>query len=112
MNKEEKTNKDPSERLEQLAGFDAAKGLPLSDVLFKEVLEEVTANRREEAKEKARGLLKQALEIRETMVKAKRDFHGNQQKFNNTLGKLLNRLESQLRGQPEPKDNEETEEEK
>lgn len=105
------SKKDPGERLAEIAGFDAAKGVVLSDELFKEVLQEVTEGRRQAAKDKASSLLKQALEIRENMVKAERAFQGNQQKFNKTLGKLLNRLEAQLRNQPPPQDEEAEEEE-
>lgn len=94
MSKSDK--EDPGKRLEALAGFDAAKGISLSEDLFKEVLQEATAERREDAKKRAHKLLKQALEIREAMVKAERAFKGQQQKFNSELGKLLNGLESQL----------------
>lgn len=103
-------SKDPAERLQTIAGFDAAKGFPMSDELFKEVLEEVNEGRKEEAKKRARDLLTQALDIREQMVKAERAFTGQQKKFQKTLGKLLNRLEAQLRNQPPPKEEDDKEE--
>lgn len=95
-------SKDNGERLQKLAGFDAAKGLNLSTDLFQEVLEEVTAGRREEAKNKARELITEALSIREQMVKAERAFKNSQNKFNETLGKLLNRIESQMSPTAQP----------
>ena len=87
------SNKTPAERLQDLVGFDPTKKPGMTESVLKSVLEEVNAERDKQAKEKARELIKQALEVREQMVKAERDFAAAKSKFDKELGKLLNRLE-------------------
>lgn len=92
----------PTERLTSMVGFDPAGSPKLTDDIFKEVMKDINEERAEKAKAKAKGLLEQAFALREQMAKARRDFEGQEKKFNKELNKLLNRLESELRGTKPP----------
>lgn len=99
-----------TERLTNLVGFDPAQHPKVTDEIFKEVMQDINEARAEKAKEKARGLLEQAFELRGQMAKARSEFERQEKKFEKELGKILNRLESELRGAtlaPETQDGEE-----
>ena len=87
---------DPGIRLTKLAGFDPAKKPKMTNALLKEVLDELQETREQQAKERARSLLQKAIELREGMVKAEKEFNSQKQKFDKELGKILNQLESDL----------------
>jgi len=53
------------ERLTNLAGFDPAKAPKITRGLFQEVMDDLTKERSDKAKEKARGLITKAIELRE-----------------------------------------------
>jgi len=100
---DEKIKPSPAERLATLVGFDPAKRGSLSDELFKEVLEDLTEERVKKAKEAAKEQLEKAVKLREDFDKAEKSFDSQKKKFNKELGKLLNKIESQLKGEA-PKD--------
>lgn len=100
--------KDTGERLEKLVGFDAAKHPSITNEVFKEVLADLHKERAEKAKAQATEQIRKALELREKMVKAEREFNKQKQKFDQELGKLLNRLEAQLNGSGGAEEQEET----
>jgi hypothetical protein len=97
-----------TERLKTLVGFDPAQRPKVTDDIFKEVMQDINEERAAIAKDKARTLLTQAFELREQMVKARSDFERQEKKFEKELGKILNRLESELRGSPPAEEAEET----
>jgi len=108
-----KETKDPSARLEDLVGFDAAKPMKTSDVL-EEALKEINKERAEKAKDKALGLMRQAFELREKMVQAEREFEKQRKKFNKELGKIVGKIQGGGQGQKqeeEPEAEESSEEE-
>jgi hypothetical protein len=96
--------KDVTTRLSDIVGFDPAKKTKLSDELFQEVLEDVSKARIEKAKENAKVQLEKAIKLREDFARAKKDFEKQEKKFNKDLGKLLNKIEAELRGEEPPKD--------
>ena len=85
--------KSASERLEALLGHDPTKGPNVTGDLLLEVLAEVNAENRKEAKKKVVVLLKEAVQIRKDMEKSRKDFAKADEKFNSGLGKLLTQLE-------------------
>lgn len=91
-----------ADRLEALLGFDAAKPARLSSDLFKEVVDELQQAKREKARDAAREQLKTAMELREKMVKVRREFEAQEKKFDKELGSLISRIESGLSGRPAP----------
>ena len=92
------SDKNTAERLEKLVGFDAAKHPSVTREVFQEVLEDLQKERAEKAKVAATEQIRKALELREKMVKAEREFNKQKEKFDKELGKLLSRLENQLGG--------------
>lgn len=102
------SDNNSSERLEKLIGFDAAKSSNLTQDLFQEVLGDIKKERFEKAKVAAREQLVKAMELREKMAKAEKEFNSQKAKFNKELGKLLNRLESSLNGRPVEESEEDT----
>ena len=90
------------ERLSSMVGFDPAKHPQVTDDVFKKVMKDIKEERAEKAAEKAKGLLEQAFALSGQMAKAASDFKRQEKKFDKELGKLINRLESELKGGPPP----------
>lgn len=88
--------KSASQELKDMMGFDATKQENISNELFAEVLDELKEKRTQEAKEKARGLLKKAVELQNKLDQLERDFRGQTQKFEKELGKILNSIKGDL----------------
>ena len=97
-----------SERLEKLCGFDPTKKLNATGELLAEVAKELREERETKAKASAREQLKKAVELREKMHNARKEFEGQCAKFDKELGNLLGRLESGLRG-TQPAEDKQTE---
>lgn len=91
----DKTNAD---RLQELLTFDAAKKQNLTQELMSEVVKEITEERVKEAKSRAKEQLVKAMQLREQMAKAKRDFDNQHQKMEKELGKIMNQIQGILTG--------------
>lgn len=89
---------DHKSRFEKLAGFDPGSRPRVTEDLLKEALEEVTEERRAEAKKRFKELFTKAAELRKKMVQAEREFNSQKKKFEKELGKLMNRLENEVNG--------------
>jgi hypothetical protein len=100
----------PVERLQSLVG-EAANKPRVTDEVFRKALEKINKENQEKAQEQAEGLIRQAVEIRDSMSKARSEFNKQEQKFNKQLGLLLNQIEAQLKGKEPPKEDEEKEDE-
>ncbi len=101
----------PAGRLESIVGFDAAKPFRLGSEAFAEVLKELTKERADVAKGKAKELLSKALSLRESAAKAEREFLAAKKKFDKELGKLVAGIQSIVDGKPVPNDGDQTESE-
>lgn len=97
-----------SNRLEQLIGFDAAKGPSVTQDVLTEVLNEIKEERKQKAKVQAKEQLVKALTLREQMAQARRKFEAEWEKSDKELGKVVNRLHAVLNGKPAPDENAET----
>lgn len=93
-------NKKPtnSDKLATMLEFDAAKRPTLTQELFGEVVKEIREERAKDAKTKAKEQLIKAMQIREGMAKAAKDFNNQQQKMEKDLGKILNQIQGILSG--------------
>ena len=80
------------EKLVELAGFDPVKRPSVTDDILKEALKELQEARRVQALDKARELIKKAVELREQVHKAEQEFNKQKKKFEDELGKLLSQL--------------------
>lgn len=98
-----------TQRLVNLMGFDPAKRQGATQDLLKEVLGDLTKERAEKAKELVKAQLAEAVQLREQMHRLDSEFNKNRAKFDKQLGKILNSLESALRGQPVVEETEQTE---
>jgi hypothetical protein len=78
--------------------FDAAKRPTLTQELFGEVVKEIQEERAKDAKAKAKEQLVKAMQIREHMAKAEKDFSSQKQKMEKELGKILNQIQGILSG--------------
>lgn len=88
-----------SNKLEGLLGFDPTKRETLTQELFKEVVQEISKERTDKAKAQAKEHLTKAIQLREGMVKARRDFDREDKKFEKELGKVMNQIQGVLTGQ-------------
>lgn len=80
------------DRLSRVLGFDPArKG---GTGVFADALEVVNKKRAEAAKDKAVGLIEQAITLREQMAQAENTFNAQKKKFEKELGKLVGRIEA------------------
>ena len=104
MNEQEQQKKPSNaERLTDLLKFDPIKRHPITQEVFADVLKEITEERLKTVRVQAKETLQKAMELRQQMNKAEKDFKGQQQKFEKELGKLLNQVQSMLSGkEPEP----------
>lgn len=69
------------------------------DVLA-EALKEVAKEDGEKRKQDAKGLIRQALELKSKMDQAERTFNSEKKKFDKALGKVMNRLKNMANGKP------------
>jgi CRISPR/Cas system CSM-associated protein Csm2 small subunit len=98
-------NKTNSDKLQELLTFDAAKKHNLTQELMSEVVKEITEERVKEAKTRAKEQLVKAMQLREQMAKAKRDFDNQYQKMEKELGKIMNQIQGILTGKnPDPEE--------
>jgi hypothetical protein len=81
-----------TEKLLGQLGFDPAKKPTLTDDILKEALKELEDTRKKETLEKARDLIRKAVELRQQAFRAEQDFNKQKKKFDDELGKLLNQL--------------------
>lgn len=96
-----------ADKLATLLEFDAAKHPTLTQELFGEVVKEIREERVKGAKIKAKEQLVKAMQLREQMSKAVKDFNGQQQKMERELGKILNQIQGILNGKcPDENQNE------
>lgn len=85
-------NETNLESLASLLGFDPTKkNQPTNDVLS-EVIKELDAERRVKAKDEAKKVLTEALDLANKMKEAEKQFNTQKEKFNKELGKLLSTL--------------------
>lgn len=102
------SDKDPTNRLVEMLGFDPGKGrLSLTQDVMKEVTGEFLQERADEAKKKAKELIREAMELRASRVKAEREFNKSVQKFDKSLGRVMAQIEALVSGQdpmPDPED--------
>lgn len=105
MADEKKAN---SEKLTEMLEFDAAKRPTLTQELFGEVVKEIREERVKDAKVKAKEQLVKAMQLREQMSKAEKDFNSQKQKMEKELGKVLNQIQGILSGKC-PEENQECE---
>lgn len=94
-NQQKQTNSD---KLNSILEFDAAKRPTLTQELFGEVVKEIREERAKDAKAKAKEQLVKAMQIREGMAKAEKDFNNQKQKMEKELGKVLNQIQGILSG--------------
>jgi hypothetical protein len=87
-----------SDKLAAMLEFDAAKRPTLTGELFGEVVKEIKEERAKDAKAKAKEQLVKAMQIREGMAKAEKEFNGQKQKMEKELGKVLNQIQGILSG--------------
>ena len=84
--------------------------------VLQEALKEITEEQAEAKKDKAKGLLRQALDLQKQMDDAERTFTGQKKKFDKSLGKLMNQLSNMARGGPtqpeEPEDDDKEDKDK
>lgn len=97
-----------SDKLQELLEFDPAKRPTLTQELFSEVVKEIREERAKDAKTKAKEQLVKAMQVREQMVKAKKEFEGQYNKMEKELGKTLNQIQGILSGKC-PEENQECE---
>lgn len=98
---------DSTERLKEMLGFDPAAYSAPPNGVFAEALKELQEQRIKVAKEKAKEQLSKAIELREKMAVAKREYQNQEKKFEKELVKLLNRLEAMAKGDPPPEEGQE-----
>lgn len=79
------------DRLTKVLGFDPAKSG--GGGVFQEAMEEVNKKRADAYKAKAVALIEQAMDLRQKMDDAERQFNAQKKKFEKELGKLVNRIE-------------------
>lgn len=94
------SDNNSTQRLVNLLGFDPARRPSATQELLKEVLGDLNKERSEKAKELVKAQLAEAVQLREQMHRLESEFNKNRAKFDKQLGKILNSLESALRGQP------------
>lgn len=87
-----------SDKLLELLGFDGAKNPAITDGVFGEALADIKADRDKLAKEEAKKLLAQAIELRKQMAEAKKTFEGQTRKFDKELGRVIAKLVAQAGG--------------
>lgn len=95
---DEKNRSNNSDKLATMLAFDAAKSPTLTQALFGEVVKEIQEERAKDAKSKAKEQLVKAMQIREQMVKASKEFGNQQQRMEKELGKVLNQIQGVLSG--------------
>lgn len=86
------------DRLTALLGFDPTAPHRLSESVFAEVVGEITQERTEETKKRAKTHLLKAIELRDKRVAAERAFRSEIQKFDKELGKVFKQIEGMLSG--------------
>jgi len=98
-----------TEKLLQITGFDPAKKPSITNNILKKAMAELEAARENEALDRARDILKKAVELRQQAFKAEQDFNRNKKKFEDELGKLISQLHAALEpGQEVAPETEET----
>lgn len=102
--------KSATERLNELVGFDTSKQPSATSELFGEVLKKIKEERADIAKKRAEDLLRQALELNEKRIAAKRAFESQDKRFDKELGKLIGRIDGMINGRPPQDDSEDSEE--
>lgn len=96
-------------KLQELLGFDPTKKGTLTADLFSEVVKEIADERHKEAKARAKEHLVKAIQLREQMAKARKDFDAQDKKFEKELGKALNQIQGILSGKNPDEEKEEKE---
>lgn len=92
-------DQSPAAKLTTLLGFNAArKSLPVTQEIFKEVLSEVTDERRKAAKGQVKELLTKAMDLHSQAAVAEKKFNQEKAKFEKELGKLINQIQSLIAG--------------
>lgn len=89
-------------KLQELLGFDPTKRGTLSANLFSEVVKEIADERHKEAKARAKEHLVKAIQLREQMAKARKDFDAQDKKFEKELGRVLSQIQGILSGNDSP----------
>lgn len=85
-------------KLVAFLGFDPAQPPKVTQDLLNSVLEELQADRTAKAKEQAKTLAKSAVDLRERMDKARKDFAKQEAAFKKEEGKLLGAITRLLKG--------------
>lgn len=93
--------KTSSDKLIEMLGADPAKDDLSKDVLT-EALQELKAERAEEAKKKAKEQLAKAIDLHNQHDKARKEFEGKSNKFQKDLGKIINKLYAMVQGHNPP----------
>lgn len=88
----------PTGKLTKLLGFDPAKASRLTGVLYAEVVREISKERTDAAKAKAKDLLTKAISLREQAAQAEKKFRSEIQKFDKELAKVINSVQGILDG--------------
>lgn len=104
-------DKGSAERLQEMLGFDAARKGSLTQEVLGEALKEIKEEKAKEGKVRAKEQLLKAMQIREQMDKAAKEFNKQQQKMDKELCKILNQIEGNLKGQPVCEEDEEKDKE-
>jgi len=97
-------------RLTELLGFDPGKKDHITADAFKEVVEEIKAERQKSIKEKAKTQLVRLMEMRDQKEKVDREYASASKKWDKEAGKMLRGIEAMLTGKPVEDENEKKEE--
>ena len=68
--------------------------------ILNEALREVSEEKAEERKGKAKDLIRKAIDLQDQMNAARKEFEGKSKKWDKELGKVMNRLENMAQGKP------------
>ena len=83
-----------TERLEKLLGFDPGKSDATTNSVVSDAIKEIQAERSEEVKGKVKKLLSEAVDLRKKQAETQKKFDTEAKKFEQSLGKLLSKIES------------------
>jgi hypothetical protein len=92
---EKQTNSD---KLVDMLKFDPGKEPKVPQSAFEEIVADLTKERTEAAKAKAKEILFKAMDIRKKMTTTEREFNKTKAAAEKEMGKLLNQLKSALDG--------------
>ncbi len=87
-------------KLKDMLGFDPGKKDQITSEAFKEVVQEIQAERQKAIKEKAKTQLVRAMEMRDQKEKMDREYASASKKWDKEMGKVLKGIESMLTGKP------------